>query len=144
MEQSSGSPTSISRGDTLLTVLVKTMCCCCFGGDDSHYVNSHMVARRDEERAGLLRRSEEGIVQPRRISSDFYGASEDKNAIVSSPMFSQNEEDVCPTCLEMYDEENPRVVTACGHHFHMQCVYEWLERSNKCPVCMVRLELLQD
>ncbi len=139
MEQSSG---SMSRGDTLLTVLVKTMCCCCIGGDESHYINNHIVGRRDEERAGLLRRGEEGLTRPRRVSTDFYGASEDKNALVSSPMFSQNEEDVCPTCLEMYDEENPRVVTACGHHFHMQCVYEWLERSNTCPVCMLRLELL--
>jgi hypothetical protein len=45
------------------------------------------------------------------------------------------EEDVCPTCLEEYDEENPKIVTKCEHHFHLSCILEWLERSDTCPVC---------
>lgn len=44
-----------------------------------------------------------------------------------------NEE--CPTCLEEYDSENPKIVAACSHHFHLSCIYEWLERSKKCPIC---------
>ena len=28
----------------------------------------------------------------------------------------------------------------CGHHFHLACVYEWCERSDKCPVCEVKME----
>lgn len=32
-------------------------------------------------------------------------------------------------------EDNPRVLTRCGHHFHLPCLYEWLERSETCPVC---------
>lgn len=43
--------------------------------------------------------------------------------------------DVCPTCLELYTPENPKIVTKCGHHFHLACIYEWLERSQTCPVC---------
>ncbi|XP_068639270.1 probable E3 ubiquitin-protein ligase RHB1A [Aristolochia californica] len=46
-----------------------------------------------------------------------------------------NEEDVCPTCLEEYDEENPRILTKCEHHFHLACILEWMERSDTCPVC---------
>ncbi|KAK8466185.1 hypothetical protein PHAVU_008G026500 [Phaseolus vulgaris] len=48
---------------------------------------------------------------------------------------SSEEEDVCPTCLEEYTEENPKIVTNCSHHFHLGCIYEWMERSDNCPVC---------
>ncbi|KAJ0970279.1 hypothetical protein J5N97_023156 [Dioscorea zingiberensis] len=45
------------------------------------------------------------------------------------------EEDVCPICLEEYDFENPRNITKCDHHFHLACILEWMERSDTCPVC---------
>ncbi|KAI3501315.1 hypothetical protein L1887_29180 [Cichorium endivia] len=47
----------------------------------------------------------------------------------------------CPTCLEEYDEENPKIVTKCDHHFHLSCILEWMERSNTCPVCDQIMEL---
>lgn len=47
----------------------------------------------------------------------------------------QDEEDVCPTCLEEYDSENPKIITACDHHFHLVCILEWMERSDTCPIC---------
>lgn len=31
-------------------------------------------------------------------------------------------------------EDNPKVLTRCGHAFHLPCLYEWLERSETCPV----------
>ncbi|KVH96362.1 Zinc finger, RING/FYVE/PHD-type [Cynara cardunculus var. scolymus] len=48
---------------------------------------------------------------------------------------SEDEEDVCPICLEEYTSENPRIVTKCSHHYHLSCIYEWNERSETCPVC---------
>ncbi|XP_076959821.1 E3 ubiquitin-protein ligase At3g02290-like isoform X2 [Bidens hawaiensis] len=45
------------------------------------------------------------------------------------------DEDVCPTCLEEYTTENPKIITKCSHHFHLGCIYEWMERSENCPVC---------
>ncbi|XP_065854972.1 E3 ubiquitin-protein ligase At3g02290-like [Euphorbia lathyris] len=48
---------------------------------------------------------------------------------------SSEEEDVCPTCLDEYTPENPKIVTKCSHHFHLGCIYEWMERSDSCPVC---------
>ncbi|XP_057977551.1 probable E3 ubiquitin-protein ligase RHB1A [Malania oleifera] len=48
---------------------------------------------------------------------------------------SMEEEDVCPTCLEEYDAENPKIITKCEHHFHLACILEWMERSDTCPVC---------
>ncbi|KAL0343762.1 UNVERIFIED_CONTAM: E3 ubiquitin-protein ligase [Sesamum angustifolium] len=48
---------------------------------------------------------------------------------------SSEDEDVCPTCLEEYTPENPKIITKCSHHFHLGCIYEWMERSDNCPVC---------
>ncbi|KAI8021885.1 putative E3 ubiquitin-protein ligase RHB1A [Camellia lanceoleosa] len=45
------------------------------------------------------------------------------------------EEDVCPTCLEDYDAENPKIITKCNHYFHLSCILEWTERSDTCPIC---------
>ncbi|KAL6905813.1 hypothetical protein ACP4OV_003414 [Aristida adscensionis] len=51
------------------------------------------------------------------------------------PEDKPEEEDVCPICLEEYDEENPRSITKCEHHFHLCCILEWMERKDTCPVC---------
>ncbi|GAB2300130.1 hypothetical protein Dimus_034168 [Dionaea muscipula] len=48
---------------------------------------------------------------------------------------SLEDEDVCPTCLDEYTPENPKILTKCSHHFHLGCIYEWMERSENCPVC---------
>ncbi|XP_042491327.1 probable E3 ubiquitin-protein ligase RHB1A [Macadamia integrifolia] len=61
--------------------------------------------------------------------------SEDEPSKLSEPIVSAVEEDVCPTCLEEYDKENPRIITKCEHHFHLSCILEWMERSDTCPVC---------
>lgn len=54
---------------------------------------------------------------------------------VSNVYTSSEDEDVCPTCLEEYTPENPKIITKCSHHFHLGCIYEWMERSESCPVC---------
>nr|XP_011462989.1 PREDICTED: E3 ubiquitin-protein ligase RNF181-like [Fragaria vesca subsp. vesca] len=48
---------------------------------------------------------------------------------------SSIEEEECPTCLEEYTPDNPKIKTKCCHHFHLACIYEWLERKQTCPVC---------
>lgn len=35
----------------------------------------------------------------------------------------------------VYDEDNPRFITKCEHHFHLSCILEWMERSDICPIC---------
>ncbi|KAG4156057.1 hypothetical protein ERO13_D03G149900v2 [Gossypium hirsutum] len=54
---------------------------------------------------------------------------------VKSIVSTKEEEDVCPTCLEEYDAENPKIISKCKHHFHLACILEWMERSDTCPVC---------
>nr|GMD28999.1 E3 ubiquitin-protein ligase At3g02290-like [Ipomoea batatas] len=53
----------------------------------------------------------------------------------SVPSSNDDIEDVCPTCLEEYTFENPKIITKCSHHFHLSCIFEWQERSETCPVC---------
>lgn len=48
---------------------------------------------------------------------------------------SSDNEDDCPICLEEYDFENPKIALQCNHSFHLGCIYEWMERSQACPVC---------
>ncbi|VVB06794.1 unnamed protein product [Arabis nemorensis] len=45
------------------------------------------------------------------------------------------EEESCPICFEVYDLENPRLTTTCEHDFHLSCLLEWIERSDRCPIC---------
>lgn len=54
---------------------------------------------------------------------------------IESNLSLLGDEDVCPTCLDGYNTENPKIPTQCGHHFHLGCIYEWMERSKTCPVC---------
>ncbi|XP_071717285.1 probable E3 ubiquitin-protein ligase RHB1A [Rutidosis leptorrhynchoides] len=48
---------------------------------------------------------------------------------------TMEEDDVCPTCFEEYDADNPKIVTKCNHQFHLSCILEWMERSDTCPIC---------
>eukprot|EP00877_Chromochloris_zofingiensis_P001105 jgi/Chrzof1/10996/Cz05g19290.t1 len=54
------------------------------------------------------------------------------------------DDDCCPTCLEVYTQDNPKIFTRCGHHFHMQCIYEWLERKDTCPLCESKMVFEDD
>ncbi|KAJ0239595.1 E3 ubiquitin-protein ligase AIRP1 [Hirschfeldia incana] len=51
--------------------------------------------------------------------------------------------DECPICLEEYDIDNPKLLTKCGHDFHLACILEWMERSEACPVCDKELVLTE-
>ncbi|KAL5553584.1 hypothetical protein UlMin_040985 [Ulmus minor] len=51
-----------------------------------------------------------------------------------------DDEDACPTCLEEFTPENPKITTKCNHSYHLGCIYEWKERSNLCPICRREME----
>lgn len=65
------------------------------------------------------------------------GSKGSRTASVASLV--SEDEDICATCLEGYTAENPKIWTNCHHHFHLACIYEWLERSETCPICATRL-----
>ncbi|BDA43545.1 probable E3 ubiquitin-protein ligase At3g02290 at C-terminar half [Coccomyxa sp. Obi] len=65
------------------------------------------------------------------------GSKGSRTASVASLV--SEDEDICSTCLEGYTPDNPKIWTNCHHHFHLACIYEWLERSETCPICATRL-----
>ncbi|KAJ6837488.1 E3 ubiquitin-protein ligase-like [Iris pallida] len=58
-------------------------------------------------------------------------------------MATSEDEDICPTCLDEYTSENPKILTKCSHHFHLGCIYEWMERSDYCPICGKEMEFCE-
>ncbi|KAK3162895.1 hypothetical protein QOZ80_1BG0095080 [Eleusine coracana subsp. coracana] len=61
----------------------------------------------------------------------------------SFTVVTSDDEDVCPTCLEEYTPDNPKIITKCSHHFHLGCIYEWMERSDTCPICGKEMEFCE-
>lgn len=47
-------------------------------------------------------------------------------------------DNACPICLSGYKYGNTIIVSKhCIHQFHKECILEWLETHNDCPVCRV-------
>lgn len=117
----------------------------------------HLVSRREKgsshshEESEPLRRSDIDADSDSVVTGDKWTGYEDvskelrKSSVklssrksasdIANAYSSSEDEDVCPTCLEEYTSENPKIMTKCSHHFHLGCIYEWMERSEKCPVC---------
>jgi hypothetical protein len=50
-------------------------------------------------------------------------------------------EAACAVCLaELVDGEAVRVLPACMHYFHAECVGEWLRAYDTCPLCRAALD----
>lgn len=49
-----------------------------------------------------------------------------------------------PLLLLLPTTDNPKIFTRCGHSFHMQCIYAWLERKATCPLCEAAMDLQDD
>jgi len=64
---------------------------------------------------------------------------ESSRIIFSVPPEEAPEADECVICLGSCEEDckgKPRwVKLRCGHHFHEQCIFEWLWKVQRCPVC---------
>lgn len=70
-----------------------------------------------------------------RLNTAMSGKLSPKRRVPSGLSLADNDDECCPTCLEAYTSENPKILTKCQHAYHLSCIYEWLERSNTCPVC---------
>ncbi|CAH8271215.1 unnamed protein product [Arabidopsis lyrata] len=93
-----------------------------FSVEGSKWTNKLIISGEDSK--------EEFSKSSRRILQSRTMATGNEGVYITS-----DDEDVCPTCLEEYTSENPKIVTNCSHHFHLSCIYEWMERSENCPVC---------
>lgn len=60
-------------------------------------------------------------------------------------LLEDESEDVCPTCLESYTPDNPKINTTCAHAFHLQCIVAWETRSGTrfCPICATLMDYVE-
>ena len=49
--------------------------------------------------------------------------------------YSALKEDKCPICLQKYKGADIIKEFPCKHIFHKNCIFKWLKKSNKCPLC---------
>lgn len=52
-------------------------------------------------------------------------------------------EDGCIICLEPFSSSDPPTVTKCKHEYHLQCILEWSQRSQECPICSRQVVLTE-
>lgn len=43
-------------------------------------------------------------------------------------------ESMCVICNETF-EHTEKIQTECGHEFHMDCISEWVIKTDNCPLC---------
>lgn len=48
----------------------------------------------------------------------------------------------CSICLDKLTEINCSVLP-CGHKYHFDCIYSWLEKDNSCPNCRIKLKFVK-
>ena len=41
----------------------------------------------------------------------------------------------CIICLENIDKSKNIIKLQCGHDFHKECLLEWLNKNDNCPIC---------
>ena len=63
--------------------------------------------------------------------------SPEKLASLEDKIFTQEslpqEGDDCNICLSSLSNQDKK--TNCGHGFHQECLFQWLEKHAKCPTC---------
>lgn len=66
---------------------------------------------------------------------------------VTTEVLQVDPEEMCAVCQEMFaDKNNDEKVlkTICSHIYCEGCLTKWLQKSKRCPVCMIDLEELKE
>ena len=46
----------------------------------------------------------------------------------------------CSICLEQLNEKNIAVLY-CGHYYHVECILDWSNQKNNCPMCNQQIKI---
>ncbi|KAI8526732.1 hypothetical protein RHMOL_Rhmol12G0018700 [Rhododendron molle] len=118
----------------------------------THFQEESQPMRRNMSSSGMeilgSGKRRNGVDSDEELKLSHSGSSEKALATKVAPGVlyvqpSGEEEDVCPTCLDDYTLENPKITAKCSHHFHLGCIYEWMERSESCPICGKEMEFFE-
>ncbi|KAH0456611.1 hypothetical protein IEQ34_014518 [Dendrobium chrysotoxum] len=59
--------------------------------------------------------------------------------------FHSKEDAQCSICLGEYeDKEMLRILPACFHNFHLNCIDVWLQKQSTCPICRLPLNVIHE
>ncbi|ONK68813.1 uncharacterized protein A4U43_C05F16290 [Asparagus officinalis] len=95
-------------------------------------------ANTDQKTEPLHSKDNEGEIPLKSCTREAQSLDEGPEKSAENQTFfdvEDEDEDVCPICLEEYSKENPRLVTECKHDYHFGCMLEWMDRSCTCPIC---------
>ncbi|CAN6373771.1 unnamed protein product [Urochloa humidicola] len=96
--------------------------------------------RGDQEEAGGGGEGAEGIWEEQLPAAAGEQAAEPPLLLCTYRGVDGWREGSCGVCLsELADGEVVRVLPACMHYFHAECVGEWLSAQATCPLCRAPL-----
>lgn len=49
----------------------------------------------------------------------------------------ENKTDICPICIDDFENESSVILLTCKHIFHKNCINSWLRIKNSCPMCKI-------
>jgi hypothetical protein len=74
------------------------------------------------------------------------GVKDFNKVIINVNSVELNDDDICSICFEklnnINDENNNNeaVKTICNHYYCINCIFEWLQQHNNCPICNFKFE----
>ncbi|KAG8343988.1 RING type zinc finger Ring finger domain [Trypanosoma vivax] len=100
----------------------------CHPDDKINVLSSGDGERSIKQKHNSPRSSEAPAEEPNCVDGGGAATAGDANNVDSDDL-------VCCICLDGYSDDNPALYGNCMHHFHMQCLMGWKQRSNTCPMC---------
>jgi hypothetical protein len=61
------------------------------------------------------------------------------------PVVGETREQDCAICLEEFVDGGKKLrMMPCSHSFHQRCIFEWLQRGRRCPICRYELPSVRE
>ncbi|XP_055546437.1 uncharacterized protein LOC129730872 isoform X2 [Wyeomyia smithii] len=125
-----------------VTFEVRCPICVCFDTNHSLIENMHLSKHIVTEHCTSYEQYSQAADELKFIASTlpptYYDAAASRTTQPSPPGKSFNQrvkEDLdCPICWELLLDSNSRQLR-CKHKFHSDCIRQWVDQNNSCPMC---------
>jgi len=112
--------------------------------DNHDHHQDDVESQKNKEPEEIMEGNHEAFTHPVESGSgSFFGSALWKNYLQSSINNNNNTQlNECSICLEPYGKGDSICVSKspeCQHMFHKQCIVEWLQKQDHCPLCRVDL-----